>query len=463
MKRITTLTFLLLFSKVIFAQTNYEYCDYDRYSTEKLTDDNSTYRQYNSCLDSICDALNKHDLQKALKFMEQAVALQPERVFISEEYEGLKYVIETKKNEATITQTTPEVEKEPESVEKEVSQNIPEPVKSNVISNEKTDNDISLKNKKTPKDNKKNKNKEKEVSIKSSESETTLNSNPSNSDNDGQNKDSVSTENTHTEKSYDNPTTTEEKPVSIVEAPSENNISENEKKETQSLNNSSSTIKNENTISETTTEQTSIEKEVQPTTNNSTDNTNSTESNVIKETTTTIIPNSDTKTFNEQELDNFKNKGLLKIKQLENYIQQISNNKTDAFTVNQLIESTLNLFQDPDTRFVEVSTKNSEIKKRKKIINYLKSLNALQYDDVRIEWAEINYTSDFYLAPDTTYRATVVLSQIFEGYKDGRPIYKDITTKRAEIILKKYEKTINGNSEENWDVFLGDISVEHTE
>ena len=99
--------------------------------------------------------------------------LQPERVFISEEYEGLKYVIETKKNEATITQTTPEVEKEPESVEKEVSQNVPEPVKSNVISNENTDNDISLINKETPKDNQKNKNKEKEVLIKSSESEAT--------------------------------------------------------------------------------------------------------------------------------------------------------------------------------------------------------------------------------------------------------------------------------------------------
>ena len=65
--------------------------------------------------------------------------------------------------------------------------------------------------------------------------------------------------------------------------------------------------------------------------------------------------------------------------------------------------------------------------------------------------------------PCGEYEGVVSFVQVFEGYRDGRAVYRDKTTKNIRIILKRYEKFENGIGEELWDVLLSDISVESTE
>ena len=57
-----------------------------------------------------------------------------------------------------------------------------------------------------------------------------------------------------------------------------------------------------------------------------------------------------------------------------------------------------------------------------------------------------------------------VSSVVISGFKgeNSEPVYKDGTTKKAIVILKAYEKIIDGRTEEFWDVLLGDIGVEQT-
>ena len=98
-----------------------------------------------------------------------------------------------------------------------------------------------------------------------------------------------------------------------------------------------------------------------------------------------------------------------------------------------------------------------------KIRQYLQRVRNLNYDDITIEWADLQYASDFTKGPDGNYYAYVVFSQRFTGSKDNQIVYQDVTTKRTQIILKIYEKAVQGEITENWDVFLGDISVVQTD
>ncbi len=527
MKKITLFVITIILLIVIshtnaVSQTGYERCDYDRYQTEKLSEDNETYIKYNALLDSICNALNSQNLSSALNFMGQAVNLQPNRVFINEEYEGLKYMLENLRNDSTIkdnqnivanvseNESNNALNKETETIEET---KVKEEIKndSNSSTSTKEDNKSKKEDKKTKnkkeeqknvaKDDTKKSNKEQNNNIEnnvvtneSSEkkiAENTTNSESSNLSETEKQENTTKKRKGKEKKQEENTVRNEnisEQPATKVE----NNSSEetptvaddNNKVKQETI--VDSTSEKENNYSYNQTANTSEIKSEEPvnleknSTSETTINQNQTnETNKLEEPTieqkdeVTPIPNQnlseeviktdDIKSFSAAELENFKIKGMQKILQLEGFIKQIADKHTDEFTTTQVIESTTRLFENPDDRIVEVSTTKSPDKIRKKLKNYLNSLHLLNYDNVVIEWAEVNYASDFIPAPDGTYRATIVFSQIFEGYKDNIPVYRDRTTKRTEIILKKYNKEISGSSVEEWDVFLGDISVEHTE
>lgn len=400
--KIVIVVFILsVISVSSYSQSEYRW-EYELYQTQKPTNDNEIHKKFNALVDSACAALSRHSYPEALKFIESGLAIY-ESEFFKEEYYGLKTFIDAQVDSPASLNGIENVEKEKPT-------------------NEET---ITMDNTKTEKENE--------------PPGTEIKNNSLNESNDNKKK----TKKERNKKEND---------AGNKEGAGENVASEPETK-TKTENS------NENIVEQSpeNVQHKALEDEAKEPT--------ATTLPVPKDENITIL-NSDsdeTKMLTEVEMEEFKNKGYEKIKDLERLIKQIAKKETDNATLHSLIESAMQLFDNPDERYVEVSTKNNPVKKRPKVRSYLNNLNMLQYDNVEIEWAELNYASSFILGPDGNYHGTITFSQKFQGYKDNIPIYGDRTTKRIEIILKKYEKNIDGHIDVKWDVFLGDISVEQTE
>jgi hypothetical protein len=167
--------------------------------------------------------------------------------------------------------------------------------------------------------------------------------------------------------------------------------------------------------------------------------------------------------FNDQDKVVFQEKGLQKVKQLETFIVQIGNKNTPQSSALMATTGALKLF-DSEERTVQISSANSGEVKRSKIKSYLQKLRLLNYSNVNIEWADFQYASDFKKGLDGNYYGYIIFKQRFTASSlDNQITYKDLTTKKVEIILKSYEKAAQGEVTQAWDIFLGDISVVQTE
>ena len=167
------------------------------------------------------------------------------------------------------------------------------------------------------------------------------------------------------------------------------------------------------------------------------------------------------KTFSKEELEEFQMKGMQKVKTLEMYIIQVASQNTTAPDADAATESAIALF-DSEERSVEVSSLSGQ-SKLLKVRKYFQKLRMLPYDKITIEWADLQYTSDFRLGVDGNYHGYIIFRQRFVAENDMQVVYKDLTTKKTEVVLKSYSKNIEGQAIENWDVFLGDIRVQQTE
>ncbi|MFM7216932.1 MAG: hypothetical protein ACKO1U_02800 [Bacteroidota bacterium] len=168
------------------------------------------------------------------------------------------------------------------------------------------------------------------------------------------------------------------------------------------------------------------------------------------------------KSFSSADLATFQSKGLAKVKRLTEYLNIISDRSTPMNTSMSTIESAVALFDGEDHQ-VEVSSLKRPDKSRFPIRTYFNRLRMLSYTKVVIEGASFTYVSSFRKGPDGKYYGIARFRQTFTGYKDNKPIYSDVTTKTVTITLMPYQKAMEGESLENWDVFLGDISVTQTE
>ncbi|HKR06317.1 MAG TPA: hypothetical protein VJY62_16900 [Bacteroidia bacterium] len=168
------------------------------------------------------------------------------------------------------------------------------------------------------------------------------------------------------------------------------------------------------------------------------------------------------KTFSDFEMKDLQEKGMQKIHSLEDFMLIIANKRTSSSKADDAIENAMQLF-DSEYHFVETSSVKSGNKTKSKTRKYLEKLKLLNYDNIDVEWAEFQYTSDFVKGPDNNYHGYIKFVQRFTGWKDNVPVYSDKTTKTAEVILKAYTKGVEGVEENQWDVFLGDISVLYTE
>ncbi|MDX1909525.1 MAG: hypothetical protein SF053_20970 [Bacteroidia bacterium] len=163
----------------------------------------------------------------------------------------------------------------------------------------------------------------------------------------------------------------------------------------------------------------------------------------------------------ELNLEEFNDKALDKTKTLSQYISIIADRGTPFQEANDAIELSVALFISEEAQ-VEVSSSTTPEKKRYPIRRYLDRLKLLKYDQVEITWSDITYVSKLQKGVDGNYYGVITFMQRFTGYKEGKPVYSDVTRKNIEVILKGYTKEVGGETRELWDVFLSDIGVVNT-
>lgn len=218
---------------------------------------------------------------------------------------------------------------------------------------------------------------------------------------------------------------------------------------TQQISNSTPPASNSQTVTESN-------QQVNSNTINSATSTSSQPTNVPvnnqKESSTS--PNE----LSDIDFDEFSDKALQKIDDFTGYLSIISSKETFPESANQAIDLAVELFVNEDV-IVEVSTVGYAESVKRKIRDYLTRLKLLKYDKVEIQWADINYVSNFRKAPDGNYYGTLTVKQTFRGYKDNQVVYSDVTQKDVEVVIKGMEKAVQGQKEMVWDVLLSDIGV----
>lgn len=155
-------------------------------------------------------------------------------------------------------------------------------------------------------------------------------------------------------------------------------------------------------------------------------------------------------------------KATNKTRAFTNYMKILFDKNTPPDERNKTVDLTKALFVN-DSAKIETSSVNRTNIRRRTIKKYLDDMLVLPYEKIEVQWTNIQYIDDLKAAPDGTFRGTVTFEQTFSGFNDGQLVYKDITKKSAEVILRGYTKTVNGEQVLKWDILLGDIGVAWTQ
>lgn len=151
---------------------------------------------------------------------------------------------------------------------------------------------------------------------------------------------------------------------------------------------------------------------------------------------------------------------LEKVRDLSKYIAIVGNKETPWSEANRVIERATELFMEGSEMGVSSLTTN-EIKYYT-VRQYLERLMLLNYDQVTIEWYDIQYVSDLELQPDGRYVGVITIYQRFEGRTGDDLVYKDTTKKDITVYVERKQTQIAGKIIEFWDVLLGDVRVKET-
>ena len=91
--------------------------------------------------------------------------------------------------------------------------------------------------------------------------------------------------------------------------------------------------------------------------------------------------------------------------------------------------------------------------------DYLQRLKGLPYSRVEIDQVGAIRVDNIYKTGDGRYQATAHFCQDFAGFRDGKMVYHDQTTKSIKIYI--YQVDIDNNSGHGtWQILLGDMKVE---
>lgn len=151
---------------------------------------------------------------------------------------------------------------------------------------------------------------------------------------------------------------------------------------------------------------------------------------------------------------------LEKVRDLSKYISIVGDKDTPFSEANRVIDRATELFAQGAE--IGVSSLNRPDIEYYGVRPYFEHLMALNYDQVTINWYDIQYISDLERQPDGTYVGVITIYQRFEGRSDDGLEYKDTTKKDITVFVQKKETQIGGRVIDFWDVLLGDIRVTET-
>jgi hypothetical protein len=152
---------------------------------------------------------------------------------------------------------------------------------------------------------------------------------------------------------------------------------------------------------------------------------------------------------------------LEKVKDLSRYISLIGSKETQYSEAMRVIDRAMELFSDGAQ--MGVSSVSSKAIRYYGVRKYFDRLMALNYDQVTIDWFNIQYISDLELQPDGRYVGVITIFQRFQGKSaDGLVQYSDVTKKDITVYVERKKTIIAGREIGFWDVMLGDVRVSET-
>ncbi len=178
--------------------------------------------------------------------------------------------------------------------------------------------------------------------------------------------------------------------------------------------------------------------------------------------------------YNIQEV--LERRAAEKVGQLCDYIEFMANPENDYKTRNSYKTKALNLFINKGNEyeedgiykrgvFMEVTSVWRKKPSRRLMKDYFTGLMNMRYSKVKIESTEVSNikVSRLQQIDDDTYVCTCYFEQAFCGYRDGIPVYKDITRKKVKCyVLKETILDDQGGVQYEYMVLLGDVTALET-
>jgi len=169
-----------------------------------------------------------------------------------------------------------------------------------------------------------------------------------------------------------------------------------------------------------------------------------------------------------------------KVKQMTNYIEYMASKEESYEDRMEYRTLALNLFighgepytlNDATRRgvYMQITSKLRKKPRERLMKDYFTGLINMRYSKVTIESTDIKdiKVSDLKKVGEHEYECTCTFVQAFCGYRDGRPVYKDITKKRVTChVLEEETVTVTETgdikTEYEYIVLLGDVEALET-
>jgi hypothetical protein len=174
----------------------------------------------------------------------------------------------------------------------------------------------------------------------------------------------------------------------------------------------------------------------------------------------TTTPEPTKPSLSDEEYQQYRTKAMQRVDEFGNYLNIITDKSLDGKEREKAIEQVVKMFLPNAT--IEVTSKDRPGSKKYKVRDYLTRMKLLPYSSAKVSWSEIQYVSELKQEADGNYYGTITGQQTFMGYggTGGTDVlYSDVTQKNVKVKLQSYQKVVDGQNVNNWDVLLGNIGV----
>lgn len=167
--------------------------------------------------------------------------------------------------------------------------------------------------------------------------------------------------------------------------------------------------------------------------------------------------------------EQIKRTAAQRVAQMNDYISFMADKSNDLETRQYYKKQALNLFAGRGYNYeengvnkegvrMEITSVNNTRPRSKLMRVYFNGLINLTYQKVSIQSTELASikVSNLQKVDNNMYVCTCYFDQVFVGYRDGRPVYKDITRKKVKCYIEVQD--VEGGLQE-YVVLLGDVQA----